>query len=118
MKKDKRKRTTTDAGIPVASDEFSLTVGPDGPILSSIESTTSYSTATDETTNYVTSETSFSTSIPIEFTTSEITDQTNVSKETTFKETSSSSSSSGFEFIFILLGSFVIVVVSRKHRHR
>ena len=26
-------RTTTDAGIPVASDEFSLTVGPDGPIL-------------------------------------------------------------------------------------
>ncbi len=26
-------RTTTDAGIPAASDEFSLTVGPDGPIL-------------------------------------------------------------------------------------
>jgi len=26
-------RTTTDAGAPVASDEFSLTVGPDGPIL-------------------------------------------------------------------------------------
>ena len=25
--------TTTDAGIPVSSDEFSLTVGPDGPIL-------------------------------------------------------------------------------------
>jgi catalase len=25
--------TTTDAGIPVASDQFSLTVGPDGPIL-------------------------------------------------------------------------------------
>ena len=25
--------TTTDAGIPVASDELSLTVGPDGPIL-------------------------------------------------------------------------------------
>src|SRR6202046_886140 len=25
--------TTTDAGSPVASDEFSLTVGPDGPIL-------------------------------------------------------------------------------------
>ncbi len=25
--------TTTDAGIPVASDEFSLTVGPNGPIL-------------------------------------------------------------------------------------
>ncbi len=28
-----RKPTTTDAGIPVSSDEFSLTVGPDGPIL-------------------------------------------------------------------------------------
>ena len=27
------KPTTNDAGIPVASDEFSLTVGPDGPIL-------------------------------------------------------------------------------------
>ncbi len=26
-------RTTTDAGIPAGSDEFSLTVGPDGPIL-------------------------------------------------------------------------------------
>ncbi len=26
-------RTTTDAGIPAPSDEFSLTVGPDGPIL-------------------------------------------------------------------------------------
>ncbi len=26
-------RTTTDAGIPVSSDEHSLTVGPDGPIL-------------------------------------------------------------------------------------
>ncbi|MGH3868182.1 MAG: catalase [Pseudonocardiaceae bacterium] len=26
-------KTTTDAGIPVASDEHSLTVGPDGPIL-------------------------------------------------------------------------------------
>ena len=26
---DKPRRTTTDAGIPVASDEFSLTVGPD-----------------------------------------------------------------------------------------
>ena len=25
--------TTTDAGIPVVSDEHSLTVGPDGPIL-------------------------------------------------------------------------------------
>ena len=30
---DKPPRTTTDAGSPVASDEFSLTVGPDGPIL-------------------------------------------------------------------------------------
>jgi catalase len=27
------KPTTTDVGIPVASDEHSLTVGPDGPIL-------------------------------------------------------------------------------------
>src|SRR5579883_3259959 len=25
--------TTTDAGIPVASDEYSLSVGPDGPLL-------------------------------------------------------------------------------------
>jgi catalase len=25
--------TTTDAGIPVSSDELSLTVGPDGPIV-------------------------------------------------------------------------------------
>ena len=25
--------TTTDAGIPVESDEHSLTVGPDGPVL-------------------------------------------------------------------------------------
>jgi catalase len=25
--------TTTDAGIPVASDEHSLTIGPDGPLL-------------------------------------------------------------------------------------
>jgi catalase len=33
MKKDEHKLTTTDAGIPVASEEFSLTVGPDGPIL-------------------------------------------------------------------------------------
>jgi catalase len=31
MKND-AKPTTTDAGIPVPSDEFSLTVGPDGPI--------------------------------------------------------------------------------------
>ncbi|MCI2424384.1 catalase, partial [Saccharopolyspora sp. K220] len=30
---DQPKPTTTDAGIPVASDELSLTVGPDGPIL-------------------------------------------------------------------------------------
>src|SRR6201995_6177718 len=30
---DQPPRTTPDAGIPVASDEFSLTVGPDGPIL-------------------------------------------------------------------------------------
>src|SRR3954453_5457252 len=27
------KPTTTDAGAPVPSDEYSLTVGPDGPIL-------------------------------------------------------------------------------------
>src|SRR5260370_38191600 len=33
MTNDSRKPTTTDAGIPVASDEHSLTVGPDGPIL-------------------------------------------------------------------------------------
>ncbi len=34
MKKDDHtKHTTNDAGIPVPSDEFSLTVGPDGPIL-------------------------------------------------------------------------------------
>jgi len=33
MKNDDRKLTTTDAGIPVSSDEYSLTVGPDGPIL-------------------------------------------------------------------------------------
>ncbi len=33
MKDDDRKFTTTDAGIPVSSDEYSLTVGPDGPIL-------------------------------------------------------------------------------------
>lgn len=33
MKNDKPKPTTNDAGIPVPSDEFSLTVGPDGPIL-------------------------------------------------------------------------------------
>ena len=30
---EEKKRTTTDAGRPVASDEHSLTVGPDGPIL-------------------------------------------------------------------------------------
>lgn len=33
MKSDDRRHTTTDAGIPVPSDEYSLTVGPDGPIL-------------------------------------------------------------------------------------
>jgi len=33
MSDEKRKPTTTDAGIPVASDEHSLTAGPDGPIL-------------------------------------------------------------------------------------
>jgi catalase len=33
MKNDERKPTTNDAGIPVASDEYSFTVGPDGPIL-------------------------------------------------------------------------------------
>lgn len=33
MSDDVRKPTTTDAGIPVASDEHSLTVGPDGPIV-------------------------------------------------------------------------------------
>jgi len=29
---DEQKRTTTDSGIPATSDEFSLTVGPQGPI--------------------------------------------------------------------------------------
>ena len=33
MTNDSYKPTTTDAGAPVASDEHSLTVGPDGPIL-------------------------------------------------------------------------------------
>ncbi len=33
MKNDDYKPTTTDAGIPVPSDEHTLTVGPDGPIL-------------------------------------------------------------------------------------
>ena len=33
MNKDNPKFTTNDAGIPVPSDEFSLTVGPNGPIL-------------------------------------------------------------------------------------
>lgn len=33
MSDDVRKPTTTDAGIPVASDEHSLTVGSDGPIV-------------------------------------------------------------------------------------
>src|SRR5713101_8280829 len=30
---DEHPATTTDAGTPVESDEYSLTVGPDGPIL-------------------------------------------------------------------------------------
>ena len=33
MASDNPQPTTTDAGIPVPSDEYSLTVGPDGPIL-------------------------------------------------------------------------------------
>ncbi|MDR2550435.1 MAG: catalase [Desulfobulbus sp.] len=33
MQDDRRNPTTTDAGIPVSSDEFSLTVGPNGAIL-------------------------------------------------------------------------------------
>jgi catalase len=33
MSDKQRPRTTTDAGIPTASDEHSLTIGPDGPIL-------------------------------------------------------------------------------------
>ena len=33
MEDQTKKVTTTDAGIPVSSDEHSLTVGPDGPIL-------------------------------------------------------------------------------------
>jgi catalase len=33
MNDDQLKPTTTDAGIPVARDEHSLTIGPDGPIL-------------------------------------------------------------------------------------
>ena len=33
MTDEKRPYTTTDAGIPAASDEHSLTVGPEGPIL-------------------------------------------------------------------------------------
>src|SRR6204780_477218 len=33
MTNDSRKPTTNDAGIPVPSDEYSLTVGADGPIL-------------------------------------------------------------------------------------
>jgi catalase len=33
MTSDDRHPTTTDAGIPIPSDEFSVTVGPDGPIL-------------------------------------------------------------------------------------
>lgn len=33
MTSDRPKHTTTDAGIPVTSDEHSLTIGPNGPIL-------------------------------------------------------------------------------------
>jgi catalase len=33
MSNDDPKPTTTDAGIPVSKDEYSLTVGPDGPIM-------------------------------------------------------------------------------------
>lgn len=33
MKDKKPKLTTNDAGIPVSSDEYSLTAGPDGPVL-------------------------------------------------------------------------------------
>src|SRR5271154_6656917 len=33
MASEDRKPTTTDAGIPVTSDEYSLTIGPNGPIL-------------------------------------------------------------------------------------
>src|SRR6185369_15349649 len=33
MRNDNSRPTTTDSGAPVASDEHSLTVGPNGPIL-------------------------------------------------------------------------------------
>jgi catalase len=33
MTSEDPKATTTDAGIPVTSDEYSLTVGPNGPVL-------------------------------------------------------------------------------------
>ncbi|MGO9611799.1 MAG: hypothetical protein ACLPX5_02040 [Dissulfurispiraceae bacterium] len=33
MKSDSRKPTITDAGMPASRDEYSLTVGPDRPIL-------------------------------------------------------------------------------------
>src|SRR5215475_768729 len=33
MTDEKRPTTTTDAGIPATSDEYSLSVGPDGPLL-------------------------------------------------------------------------------------
>lgn len=33
MASERRPITTTEAGIPIASDDYSLTVGPDGPIL-------------------------------------------------------------------------------------
>ena len=32
MSDAQRPMTTTDSGIPASSDEFSITVGPDGPI--------------------------------------------------------------------------------------
>src|SRR5476651_1634076 len=32
-KDDSEKFTTTDAGIPVSSEEYSLTIGPNGPIV-------------------------------------------------------------------------------------
>jgi catalase len=33
MNAARHRATTTDAGIPVPGDEYSLTIGPDGPIL-------------------------------------------------------------------------------------
>jgi hypothetical protein len=37
--------TTTNAGIPVESDEHSLTIGPDGPILGLLDPVTQVATA-------------------------------------------------------------------------